>query len=76
MPLLRVYESLAGYWSRSSLHRSSSATVYVPVWHADVRRFVVGRTNRASTYRFRHLFPALWIPDLLYVALSASDYYA
>ena len=68
MPLLRVYDSLAGYWSRSSRHRSSSATVHLPIWHADVRKFVVCRTNRASSgYRFRHIFPSLWIPDLLCV---------
>ena len=68
MPLLRVYDSLAGYWSRSSQHRSSSATVHLPIWHADVRKFVVCRTNRASSgYRFNHIFPSLWIPDLLCV---------
>ena len=68
MPLLGVYDSLAGYWSRSSRHRSSSATVHLPIWHADVRKFVVCRTNRASSgYRFKHLFPSLWIPDLLCV---------
>lgn len=72
MPLLQVYESLAGFWTRTSPHRSSSATVYLPIWHADVRKFVVGRTNRASdASRFRHLFPALWIPDLLYVIQSS-----
>lgn len=71
MPLLRVYESLTSFWSHTSPHRSSSATVYVPIWHADVRKFVVSRTNRTSSgYRFRHLFPALWIPHLLY-AVSA-----
>ena len=71
MPLLRVYESLASYWSRASPHRSSSATVYLPIWHADIRKFVVCRTNRASTgYRFRHLFPALWVPHLLYITVT------
>ena len=66
MPLLKVYDSLAGYWSRSNRHRSSSATVYLPIWHSDVRKFVVTRTNKAASgYRFSHLFPALWIPHLL-----------
>ena len=75
MPLLRVYDSLAGYWSRSSRHRSSSATAHLPIWHADVRKFVVCRTNRASSgYRFRHIFPSLWIPDLLCVFLFRLSY--
>ncbi|KAI1782644.1 briggsae CBR-RNR-1 protein [Ganoderma leucocontextum] len=73
MPLLRVYDSLAGYWSHSSRHRSSSATVHLPIWHADVRKFVVCRTNRASTgYRLRHIFPALWIPNLFMNRLEAN----
>ncbi|KAI1786389.1 CBN-RNR-1 protein [Ganoderma leucocontextum] len=74
MPLLRVYDSLAGYWSHSSRHRSSSATVHLPIWHADVRKFVVCRTNRASTgYRLRHIFPALWIPNLFMNRLEANE---
>lgn len=70
IPLLRVYDSLAGYWSKTGRQIPSSATVYIPMWHSDVRRFVICRTNRAPTsHRFRHLYPALWVPNLLCVLL-------
>ena len=75
MPLLNVYDALAAYWSRSSRHRMTSAAVYVPIWHADVRQVVLSRSNRASSrYRFRHLFPALWIPNILCVAVPTFAY--
>ncbi|PIL31863.1 hypothetical protein GSI_06567 [Ganoderma sinense ZZ0214-1] len=74
LPLLRVYDSLAAFWSRSSRHRSSSASVYLPVWHADVKRFVLSRTNRASSlFRFKHLFPALWVPNLFMRRVEADQ---
>ena len=69
MPLLKIYDSLAQYWSRSNPHRPSTAAAYLPIWHADVRSLIACRTTRASDkYRFTHIFPALWVPDLLYVS--------
>nr|VWO98948.1 N/A [Ganoderma boninense] len=36
MPLLKTYDSIAAFWSRTSHHRTSSATAFLPIWHTDV----------------------------------------
>ncbi|KAI0711641.1 alpha subunit of ribonucleoside diphosphate reductase [Earliella scabrosa] len=65
MPLLRVYDSHAHYCILSRDRRPSALTVYLPMWHGDIRSFVLCRTSRASSDdRVRHVFPALWIPDI------------
>ena len=69
MSLMRVYDSHADFCIASRSRRPSAATVYLPIWHGDVRAFIRCRTARASNgERVRHLFPALWVPDVLCVA--------
>lgn len=63
---MRVYDSHAEYTSLHRQKRPSAATIHLPVWHAEVRLFAACRTNQAR-YRVRHLYPSLWIPDILYV---------
>ena len=66
MPLMKLYDGLAHYCSLSSRHRSSSATIYLPIWHSEVRSFISCRATRASPrFRVQNVFPALMIPDLL-----------
>ena len=73
MPLLKVYDSVAQYCSRVSHHRPSTAAAYLPIWHTEVRWLIACRTTRANDkYRFSHIFPALWIPDILCVHFPFS----
>ena len=66
MPLMKLYNGLAQYASLSSHHRGSSATIYLPIWHCEIRAFVTCRATRASPrFRVQNVFPALMIPDLL-----------
>ena len=66
MPLMKLYDGLAQYSSLSSHHRASSATIYLPIWHSEIRAFVTCRATRASPrFRVQNVFPALMIPDLL-----------
>ena len=68
MPVLKIYDSMAQYLSRSNPHRPATAAAYLPIWHADVRSLIVCRTSRATDkYRFTNIFPALWVPNLLCV---------
>ena len=64
---MRIYDAHAKFCILSRDRRPSTLTAYLPVWHGDIRSFVTCRTARAANEdRVRHVFPALWIPDLLY----------
>ena len=68
MPLLKIYDGLAQYWSKTNTHRPSTAAAYLPIWHTEVRWLIASRTTRSNDkYRFSNIFPALWIPDILCV---------
>ncbi|RDX47464.1 alpha subunit of ribonucleoside-diphosphate reductase [Lentinus brumalis] len=71
-PLLRVYDAHAEYTGVHRHKRPSAATVHLPIWHADVRSFVVSRTNQAPR-RLRHLYPSLWVPDVFMQRLQLHD---
>ncbi|TFK81335.1 ribonucleoside diphosphate reductase large subunit, rr1, partial [Polyporus arcularius HHB13444] len=62
-PLLRVYDAHAEYTGVHRHKRPSAATIHLPIWHADVRGFIVSRTNQAHR-RLKNLYPGLWIPDV------------
>ncbi|TFK90046.1 hypothetical protein K466DRAFT_574464 [Polyporus arcularius HHB13444] len=64
MSLMRVYDTHAEYTGLSRRARPSALTVYLPIWHADVRPFILARTNQAARMRVWHVYPALWIPDI------------
>ncbi len=68
-PLLRVYDAHAEYTGVHRHKRPSAATIHLPIWHADMRSFVISRTNQAHR-RLRNLYPSVWIPDILCVALA------
>ncbi len=66
LPLMRVYDEHAECTSLWRSSRPSAATVYLPIWHADVRRFIICRTSRAARHEHvQRLFPGLFIPDIL-----------
>lgn len=69
---MRVYDAHAEYTSLCRQKRPSAVTIHLPIWHADVRPFILCRTNHAQRNRVWHLFPSLWIPDLLYVTTSRA----
>ena len=72
MSLLKVYDSHADFVTGTRHRRPSALTVYLPIWHADVLPFIRCRTSRTPEGdRMRHVFPALWVPDCLYVVLRA-----
>ena len=74
MALMRVYDSHANYCMLSRARRPSALTVYLPIWHGDVRQFVICRTSRAAPEdRVRHVFPAMWIPDILCVMKTMTE---
>ncbi|KAI0709402.1 ribonucleoside diphosphate reductase large subunit, rr1 [Earliella scabrosa] len=77
MALMQVYDSHANYTILSRGHRPSSATIYLPIWHADVQPFIQCRTHRAGEGdRVRHIFPAIWIPDVFMFRLNdGSDWF-
>ena len=69
MSLMKLYDAHASFNVASRDRRPSAATVYLPIWHGDVRAFIRCRTARAPDGdRIRHVFPALWIPDILCVS--------
>lgn len=71
VPLLDVYNSHARFLSLNRSRRSSSLTAYLPVWHADIVPFIAACTHRSSLPAgLKHIFPALWVPDILYSSLS------
>ena len=66
VPLLEVFNVHARVHSLNRWRRPSSATAYLPVWHADVLQFSMSFTHRSSIHSgLKHVFPALWIPDVL-----------
>ena len=65
---MRIYDSHAAYCMLSRDRRPSALTAYLPLWHGDIMQFITCRTARAAPEdRVRHVFPALWIPDILSV---------
>ncbi|KAI0746105.1 ribonucleotide reductase [Earliella scabrosa] len=77
MPLMKVYDSHAAYCVQSRERRPSALTAYLPIWHGDVVAFIQTRTARANEdQRLRHVFPALWIPDVFMQKLAGGrDWY-
>lgn len=66
LPLMRVLDVHAEYTSLWRNTRPSAATVYLPIWHADVKQFIAARTSRAApNERMRNLFVGVVIPGLL-----------
>ena len=66
VPMLAVVDSHARFLSSNRWRRPSSLTAYLPIWHADVHAFIVSSTHRSSiSAGLRHVYPALWVPDVL-----------
>ena len=46
--------------------RPLSITPYLPIWHSDAMSFILATTHRSSLPTgAKHVFSALWIPDIL-----------
>ena len=66
VPLLEVFDVHARVHALNRWRRPSSVTAYLPVWHADVHQFTVSFTHRSTVSSgLKHVFPALWVPDVL-----------
>lgn len=64
--MLALLDSHARFLSSNRWRRPSSLTAYLPIWHADVHAFLLSSTHRSSvTSGLTHVYPALWIPDVL-----------
>ncbi|KAI0745888.1 ribonucleotide reductase [Earliella scabrosa] len=77
LALMRIYDSHANFCILSRDRRPSALTVYLPIWHGDIISFVTCRTARAAPDdKVRHVFPALWIPDIFMKKLrDNADWY-
>lgn len=63
---MKVLDAHAEYTSLWRTTRPSAATVYLPIWHGDIRQFIAARTSRAApNERMRSVFLGVVIPDLL-----------
>lgn len=66
VPLLEVINVHARVHALNRWRRPSSVTAYLPIWHADVYPFTMSFTHRSAVPSgLKHVFPALWIPDIL-----------
>ena len=75
LPYMRLVDATTKLATLSSDGRASAATLYLPIWHADVLDFIEAKSNRGhEEFRTRNIFTALVVPDLLYVdPLSRND---
>jgi ribonucleoside-diphosphate reductase alpha chain len=65
IPMLRVFQAAAQYVDQGGGKRKGSTAIYLEPWHADIEAFLDLRKNTgAEDLRCRHLFSALWTPDL------------
>ena len=66
VPMLSVVDVFALFTCANRWRQMAVATMYLPIWHADVRAYVRESTryNAAGT-GLRHVFPALLLPDVL-----------
>lgn len=63
-PMLKVFDDTAEYVNQGGKRKGSFA-VYLEPWHRDIQDFLRLKLNQgAEEDRARHLFYALWIPDL------------
>lgn len=63
---MKVLDVHAEYTSLWRMTRPSVATVYLPIWHGDVRQFIAARTTRAVPHeRVGSLFTGVLVPGLL-----------
>lgn len=66
LPLMNVYDAHAAYTALWSETRHSTATLYLPIWHGDVRGFIGSRTTRSNGRDpVKNLFVGVLLPDLL-----------
>ncbi|TFK80003.1 ribonucleoside-diphosphate reductase large subunit [Polyporus arcularius HHB13444] len=74
LPLMRLYDAHAEYTSLWRQTRSAAATVYLPIWHGDVRTFATSRTNRAARHeQVKNLYAAVWVPDVFMERSDADE---
>ena len=66
VPMLRTFEAASRYVDQGAGKRPGTFNMFLEPWHADVFDFLDIRKNSGKEeLRARHLFCALWIPDLL-----------
>lgn len=65
VPMLKVFNNTAHYIDQGGNKRPGAFAIYLEPWHADIFEFLNLKKNTGKEeHRARHLFYALWIPDL------------
>lgn len=74
VPMLRVFDSVSQYVDQGGNKRPGAICAYLEPWHSDVMEFLDLRKNHGKEeMRARHLFYALWIPDLFMKRVKSDD---